>query len=273
MALKAKGKPEKDRSERWLLTYADLITLLMVFFVILYSFSIIDVRKFLSLKGSLTQAFEQGVLTGVNTTGLNTSVSGSSVQEQITASSISAQKSVASQLQQIAEASGQGESVSVTEQPQGVTVSLSAGLLFQSGTADLKPGAKQLIDQISGALKQIDNPLEIVAYTDDIPPESTNSRFRDNWDVGSARSYSVLRQLVDVDKMPEQRLSLGNRGQYTPLVPNDSPEHRAANRRVDVNIVFPRPEDQPIGNPFQVPVNPDAGPTGSPNPSPNAASK
>ena len=102
MALQSKPKPEKDRSERWLLTYADLITLLMVFFVILYSFSIIDVRKFLALKGSLTEAFEQGVLTGVNTTGLNTTVSGSSVQEQITASSISSQKSVASQLQQIA---------------------------------------------------------------------------------------------------------------------------------------------------------------------------
>jgi chemotaxis protein MotB len=272
MALQSKPKPEKDRSERWLLTYADLITLLMVFFVILYSFSIIDVRKFLSLKGSLTEAFEQGVLTGVNTTGLNTSVSGSSVQEQITASSLAAQQSVASQLQQIAEASGQGESVSVTEQPQGVTVSLSAGLLFQSGTADLKPGAKQLIDQISGALKDVDNPLEIVAYTDDIPPEKTNSKFRDNWDVGSARGYSVLRQLVDVDKVPENRLSLGNRGQYTPLYPNDSPQNRARNRRVDINIVFPGPDDQPIGSPFQVPVQPNAGP-GAAGASPSAASK
>jgi chemotaxis protein MotB len=268
MAIKSKAKPEKDRSERWLLTYADLITLLMVFFVILYSFSIIDVRKFLSLKGSLTEAFEQGVLSGVNTSGLNTSVSGSSVQQQITASSLAAQQSVASQLQQIAEASGAGESVSVTEQPQGVTVSLSAGLLFQSGTAALKPGAKQLIDQISGALKDIENPLEIVAYTDDIAPEPTNSNFKDNWQVGSARGYSVLRQLVDVDKLPEQRLALGNRGQYTPLLPNDSPENRAKNRRVDINIVFPRPEDQPIGTPFQVPVQPNAGPAGGAGPSP-----
>jgi chemotaxis protein MotB len=274
MALKAKGKPEKDRSERWLLTYADLITLLMVFFVILYSFSIIDVRKFLSLKGSLTEAFEQGVLSGVSTNGLNTSVSGSSVQQQITASSLAAQQSVASQLQQIAEASGQGESVSVTEQPQGVTVSLSAGLLFQSGTADLKPGAKRLIDQISGALNDIQNPLEVVAYTDDIAPEPTNSLFRDNWDVGSARGYAVLRQLVDVDHVAERRLALGNRGQYTPLFVNDSPEHRAANRRVDINIVFPRPEDQPIGTPFQVPVQPDAAPnSGSPAASASAASK
>src|SRR6476620_7990867 len=104
MALKAKAKPEKDRSERWLLTYADLITLLMVFFVILYSFSIIDVRKFLNLKGSLDRALNTGVLAGVNTSGLNTQVSGSSVQEQLNAASQAAQASVASQLQQIAEA-------------------------------------------------------------------------------------------------------------------------------------------------------------------------
>src|SRR5690348_10540914 len=93
MAIKSKPKPEKDRSERWLLTYADLITLLMVFFVILYSFSIIDVRKFLNLKGSLDRALNVGVLSANSTSGLNTTVSGSSVQEQLSAASQSAQAS------------------------------------------------------------------------------------------------------------------------------------------------------------------------------------
>lgn len=263
MALKSKPKPEKDRSERWLLTYADLITLLMVFFVILYSFSIIDVRKFLSLKGSLTEAFSNGVLQGVQTSGLNQTVSGSSVQTQITASNASAQASIASQLQKIAEATGEGESVTVREQPTGVTISLSAGLLFQSGTSDLKPGAKALIDQIAQPLLDISNPLEVIAYTDDVQPQATNSDFKDNWQVGAARSYSVLRYMVDTAKFPENRLSMGNRGQYTPLYPNDSPENRARNRRVDINIVFPQPGDQPIGVPFQIPVQPGAGPVGS----------
>ena len=256
MALKSKPKPEKDRSERWLLTYADLITLLMVFFVILYSFSIIDVRKFLSLKGSLTEAFNSGVLQGVQTSGLNTTVSGSSVQTQISAASTSAQASIASQLQQIAEATGDAESISVREQPSGVTISLGAGLLFQSGTADLKPGAKALLDQIATPLKESNNPLEVVAYTDDVQPQATNSQFANNWAVGAARGYSVLRYMVDTDQFPESRLSLGNRGQYSPLYPNDSAENRARNRRVDINVVFPRPQDQPIGQPFQVPAQP-----------------
>ncbi len=254
MALKAKPKPEKDRSERWLLTYADLITLLMVFFVILYSFSIIDVRKFLNLKGSLDKAFNQGNLAATSTTGLNATVSGSSVQEQLAAASSASQASVFSQLQRIAEASGEGEAFTVKEQPSGVTISLSAALLFQSGTSALKPGAKQLIDSIAGPLKEIPNPLEVIAYTDDLPPAPTNSTFNDNWGVGSARAYNVLRQFVDADNFSEERLSLGNRGQYSPLYPNDSPENRAKNRRVDISIVFPRPENEPIGTPFQIPV-------------------
>ena len=254
MAVKARPKPEKDRSERWLLTYADLITLLMVFFVILYSFSIIDVRKFLALKGSLTQAFTEGVLSGVQTSGLNQEVSGSSVQTQITASSsVTAQSSVASQLQQIAAATGLGEAVVVSRVPQGVVVSLAANVVFESGTDKLKPGAADLLNEISQPLLPLENPLEVIANTDDLPPATTNSAFKDNWDLGNARSYTVMRQLVDQDKFPPARISLGNNSQYQPLYPDDTPENRSKNRRVDVLIVFPRPEDQPIGQPFQIP--------------------
>ncbi|MGH2518661.1 MAG: flagellar motor protein MotB, partial [Chloroflexota bacterium] len=121
MALKAKAKPEKDRSERWLLTYADLITLLMVFFVILFSFSIIDVRKFKALKGSLDRAFSQGVLSGIDTSGLNQTVSGSSLQEQIAAAAENSKSSLATQVQKIAEATGAGEAVTVSQVAQGVS--------------------------------------------------------------------------------------------------------------------------------------------------------
>ncbi len=250
--IKAKSRPQKDRSERWLLTYADLITLLMVFFVILYSFSIIDVRKFLNLKGSLDKAFHQGVLSGVSTTGLETTISGSSVQEQISASNRSAQASLATELQQLAEASGLGEAVTVTQVTQGINVSLAANLLFQSGTADLKPGAADLIGQIAVPLRDLPNPIEIIANTDDVPPAPTNSKFKDNWELGSARAFTVLNVLTTANKFPEERLSIGNNGSYSPLYANDSAENRAKNRRVDVLIVFPSPNDQSLQAPFQL---------------------
>jgi len=256
MALKSKPKPEKDRSERWLLTYADLITLLMVFFVILYSFSIIDIRRFLSLKGSLDQAFNQGALSATSTTGLNDTVSGSSVQAQIAAANEAAEASLATELQQIAQASGSGQEVTISTSPAGVTLSMAANLLFQSGTGDLKPGAKQLLAQIAQPLRDIQNPIELVANTDDIQPAAGgNSSYLDNWEVGNARAHSVLRTLVDEDKFPEARLSLGNNAQFQPLPgsPNTTAENRARNRRVDIFVVFPRPEDQPIGQPFQIP--------------------
>ncbi len=253
MALKSTPKPEKDRSERWLLTYADLITLLMVFFVILYSFATIDVKKFLNLKGSLDKAFNTGVLAGISSQGLNQQLSGASVQEQIASANENAKASVASQLQKIADATGSGEAVQIVTTASGVTVSLSANVLFQSGTADLKPGAKELLTAVAQPLIGIDNPVQVVANTDDITPATTNSPFKDNWQMGNARGYAVLRVLVDQAKFPEKRLSIANNAQFQPLFPNDSPEDRAKNRRVDLMIVFPRPEDQPIGQPFSVP--------------------
>ncbi|HEU0167703.1 MAG TPA: flagellar motor protein MotB, partial [Chloroflexota bacterium] len=149
MAIKAKSRPEKDRSERWLLTYADLITLLMVFFVILFSFSIIDVKRFQDLKGSLDKAFNQGVLAGLNTTSISGQTSYGTVTEAIKSDRDNAVAAAASQLQQVVDATGAGDQVTVNEVAQGVTVSLSSDLLFQSGSAQLKPGATQLIQQIA----------------------------------------------------------------------------------------------------------------------------
>ena len=239
MALQSKPKPEKDRSERWLLTYADLITLLMVFFVILYSFSIIDVKKFEDLKGSLDKAFSAGVLSGLNTTSLNAQVAYGQVQQQIKSQNETAKASVASQLQHVADATGSGEGITVTEVTQGVNVSLASQLLFQSGTANLKPGATALLTNIATPLKDLPYPINIVSNTDELGPQSTNSQFKDNWQLGDARSYVVLRAMVDQADFPEERLSMWNKAQYAPLFPNDTPENRAKNRRVDLLIVFP----------------------------------
>src|SRR5437879_5045717 len=121
MALKSKPKPEKDRSERWLLTYADLITLLMVFFVILYSFSIIDIRRFLSLKGSLDKAFTQGNLAATSTTELNSTVPGSSEQGQLAGGQ-------RARVQRIALPGGRGQgpgAAALARQPRPVHTSVS----------------------------------------------------------------------------------------------------------------------------------------------------
>ncbi|HLY65902.1 MAG TPA: flagellar motor protein MotB [Chloroflexota bacterium] len=252
--IEATPRAQKDRSERWLLTYADLITLLMVFFVILFSFSIIDVKRFEDLKGSLDKAFSQGVLAGINTTSLSQSVAYGTVNQRIASEDQDARASVASQLQKVADATGAGDSISVIEVLQGVTISLPAELLFQSGTADLKPGATQLLGQVAEPLKDLSNPIQVVSNTDELQPQDSNSKFKDNWQLGDARSYTVLRALVDGDQFPEDRLSLWNKAQYSPLFPNDTPENRAKNRRVDLLVVFATKADasNASGPAFQV---------------------
>jgi len=266
MAIKAKPRAEKDRSERWLLTYADLITLLMVFFVILFSFSIIDVKRFEDLKGSLDKAFNQGVLAGLNTTSISAQTSYGTVTEAITSNADNATASVASQLQQVVDANGAGDEVTVNEVAQGVTVSLSSDVLFQSGSAQLKPGAATLIQHIAAPLKALDNPIQIIGNTDDLPPAATNSLYKDNFQLSQARATTVLHLLVDQNQFPPNRLSVWGKAEFAPLAPNDTPEHRAQNRRVDLLILFPTDQAPTLGG---------AAPAGAPalttGPAPKAA--
>ena len=256
MAIKAKSRPEKDRSERWLLTYADLITLLMVFFVILFSFSIIDVKRFQDLKGSLDKAFNQGVLAGLNTTSISGQTSYGTVTEAIKSDRDNAVAAAASQLQQVVDATGAGDQVTVNEVAQGVTVSRSSDLLFQSGSAQLKPGATQLIQQIATPLKTLNNPIQIIGNTDDVPPAATNSQYQDNFQLSQARANSVLHVLVDQNQFPPARLSVWGKGEFAPIAPNDTPEHRAQNRRVDLLILFPTDQAPafPSGSPAAAPA-------------------
>src|SRR5439155_1391650 len=81
-----------------------------------------------------------------------------------------------------------------------------------------------LLAQVSEPLKSLPNPLQIVSNTDELGPQSTNSQYPNNWLLGNARSYVVLRALVDGNRFPEDRLSLWNKAQYSPMFPNDSPE-------------------------------------------------
>src|SRR5581483_2595658 len=267
MAVKATSRPEKDRSERWLLTYADLITLLMVFFVILYSFSIIDVKRFQDLRGSLDQAFSQNVMAGLNATSLSESVAYGNAQQRVLSSVETAKVSAASQLQRAINASGAGDAAPVVQAAQGVTIRLKADVLFQSGTAALKPAGVDLLVRLGDTLNSLPNQIQIIGNTDDLPPAATNSAFTSNWQMGQARAYSVLRVLVDRDKLPENRLSLWSKGQYDPVVPNTSAENRALNRRVDLLVVFQQLEDVPFvpftlplsGNSPQPPANPAVG--------------
>lgn len=223
----------KENNERWLLTYADLITLLMVFFVLLFSMSTTDKRKFQELAASLHQAFNVNVLSGsqpsvIAAGGAPISVS---TQEQQDYQQVLARVKQFEQSNNIPTAQ-----ISTQVTSEGIAVTISGVLLFYNGTDQIKPDGMTLLAQLGAYLATIPNPLRVEGHTDDIPVQS--AQYPTNWELSAARAVAVTRYLAERANVAPQRLSAVGFGQYQPIVPNDSRVHREENRRAVIVILY-----------------------------------
>jgi chemotaxis protein MotB len=234
------GEGGHENAERWLLTYADLITLLMVFFVVLYSMSQSDATKFHAISAALEQAFNLDVLKGHNTNGLNegTPAVTTPVQDLFTspehAGEVSRLQEVIQQAAQ-ANASDQNPTVQVGSDKEGVVIRLSGSYLFDSGRAELKPNSLGILDAIAAELRALPNDVRVDGHTDSTPIDSP--RYPTNWELSAARAVTVTRYLSESAGIPAARLTAAGYGEYRPLAPNDTREHRALNRRVEIHIL------------------------------------
>jgi chemotaxis protein MotB len=260
--------------ERWLITYADMITLLLAVFITLYALSDTNMRKFVAFAQSLSAAFNTDVFQGSQaftvTTGQETAPDVGSLDagQGIVASDY---RAISALVSDVAIAGGLVGQVEVARVPEGISIRVSSSLLFPSGRAQLAPRALDLVDRIAQVLAPLPNPLRIEGHTDDQPP--VGSEFRDNWELSAARAVAVLERLV-ADGLTPSRLSAAGYGQYRPLVPNTDAVARARNRRVDILILYP-PAGQPapsagIASPSAVPSGPATPATGGPGISPGA---
>jgi chemotaxis protein MotB len=225
--------------ERWLVSYADFITLLMVLFVVLYSMGQTDVERYKALAEGLRRAFGGQVLLvdpGINESGAGTGESSPNPVEvegfpPRTTDSVD----VAADLTSLLSAAGLSNGISVQNNIEGLLLSLSETLLFEPDGAELLPEAYPVLDKIAAMLATIENDVRVTAYTDDTPP--ADRRYATNWELSAARSASIVRYLVDQGITPA-RLSAVGRGEYQPLFPNDTPEHRQFNRRAEIAVVY-----------------------------------
>lgn len=224
--------------ERWLLTYADMITLLMAFFIMMYSMSVLNREKFAKAAAGLRAQFgpqkwrfSSGAGAGAaDAPSRAISQRKKAVEPQMTL------ESVQQQLEDYIKAN-ELEMVVMTEQEtRGLVISMvSDNLLFDKGKAELRLQALELLDQIAGLLEQIPNPVSVEGHTCDIP--ISTSRFPSNWELSAARACSVIRYLIDEHGIAPRRLSAAGFADTRPVVPNTSPEARARNRRVDIVIL------------------------------------
>ena len=236
-----KEEHEEHHDERWLVSYADFITLLMVLFVVLYSMGQVNVEKYKQLAESMRTAFTIGGAAQVVDSQINqaggTSEDGSSkpivvpgIPEGPTQS-----EEVAGQLTSMLSAQNLGNQVSVQTNVEGVLISLSENLIFKNDQVELPPEAFQILNTIVEMLRPIDNKVRLVGHTNNVP--STNPIYPTNWELSLARAMTVAKYLIKSGIAPE-RLIVSGQGEYAPVFPNDTEEHKGLNARVEIVIIY-----------------------------------
>ena len=266
MSRRSAHAAEHESEERWLLTYADMITLLMALFMVLFSISSVNISKYQTLQAALKAAFSGSVLPGgtsVQQTGnspsSSQSPSASSEPEAIvpTTPSIGANggaskgakaalaaqvnqenlKEVQKLVQQYVAAHGLSSVVKTAIDSQGLQITIESDhVLFTSGSAELQPSAAPLLGDIANLVQDVvpKNPIVVEGYTDSVPTHT--ALYPSNWYLSTDRANAVLQFLLNRSVNP-QRLSAEGYASLDPLASNATPVGRAENRRVVIGVL------------------------------------
>ena len=233
--------------ERWLVSYADFITLLFAFFTTMYAISTVDARKLAPMASSLQKAFDapsgDGVLMSGGPAGAGMDAARPRVAEPVVVMATGKRLSeVRAQLaKELADAVDSGR-LELSEDPRGLVLSLPEGATFDIGRAEVSDSARELIARLARTLGPLGNAIRIEGHTDDTPIHT--ARYGSNWELSTARASAVVAFLIETHGFGPQRLSAAGYGEFHPRVPNDSPETRARNRRVDIVVLNPASADQ-----------------------------
>lgn len=217
-----------DNPDRWLLTYADLITLLLAFFIVMYSMSRLDAKKF----GEVTEQL-QAVLKGGNNAILRANDKKSSKGQGVLR--IGKLKMLQQLIDKKFEQVDKQTTIRTEVTERGLVVHIMETALFNEGSEKLRNAALNVLDLIYEQIKNTKNHIRIEGHTDDRPIK--NVSFSSNWELSVARATSVVEYFVESHNFPAERISALGYGEFRPLVPNTSIENRAQNRRVDVVIL------------------------------------
>ncbi|MGE5396016.1 MAG: flagellar motor protein MotB [Chitinophagales bacterium] len=236
-----KKKPEKEENaERWLLTYSDLITLLMVFFVIMYSISTVNAQKMAAVAQALSQVLSGKEMTVLEEPGPSLAPGKSGQKLKQEAAQKSEMEKIKKQVTEyIKNQSTLDKNISknivIIEQERGLVISIKDTLLFPEGSATLTPRARNIVCEVGKSLKSISNYIRVEGHTDNLPIHT--QQFPSNWELSVVRATNVAHVLNEETGIAPERLSASGYSEYRPLAPNDSELHRQMNRRVDIVIL------------------------------------
>ncbi len=228
-------EPEES-TDRWLVSYADFITLLFAFFVVMYSISNVNMGKYRVLSDSVMTAFSAQS----NSPFPVGSQLGISVQRAPIAVGLIGQTGLVSMQETAAELDNRLKKwvkkgmIAVKGNEKWLEIEIKSSLLFNSGDAVLSADAANILSELTAVVGATKNPLYVSGYTDDVP--INNRRYPTNWELSSARSASVVRLLAQNGINPARMGAIGY-GEFRPLVANDSELNRQKNRRVVIRVM------------------------------------
>jgi len=227
---------EEQSTDRWLVSYADFITLLFAFFVVMYSISNVNLGKYRVLSNSVMTAFSAqsnspfpiGAQLGI------------SVQRAPIALGLSGQtgkvsmKETAAELDERLKQWVKKGMIAVKGNEKWLEIEIKSKLLFKSGEAVLSNEANNILAELTQVVASMNNPLYVSGYTDDVPIKT--GRYPSNWELSAARSASVVRLLAQKGINPERMGAIGY-GEFRPIADNNSDVNRQKNRRVVIRIM------------------------------------
>lgn len=250
---------DRENHDRWLISYADFITLLFAFFVVMYAVSAVNESKYRVLAEALGDAFGK-TPTQADTPVPNLQpakplppdVKQRTLKQQQALEEREHMKEVANNLLEAMGPLVKEGKVRVTQSRRGVTIEINANVLFKAGEASLEPGSLDVLRAVAHTLAREPFNLEITGHTDNVPINSP--QFPSNWELSAVRASSVVRLFADNGIAPERLYAIGREASQ-PVASNATPEGRARNRRVELLILSSMPDVVE-----EIPVKPKAAP-------------
>ncbi|MDT7041871.1 flagellar motor protein MotB [Candidatus Nitronereus thalassa] len=232
---KKKKHEEHENHERWLVSYADFITLLFAFFVVMYSVSSVNEGKYRVLSESMVSAFtNQKPLGQMSVVELPLEQSRPAMEKDIQKRPDDFQVyiQVANALESLDHGSAD---VSVQNTARGISIKIKDEVAFDSGSVELKREVREILDLLAALVKNLPNLISVEGHTDTIPIRS--AQFPSNWELSAARSAALVRYFINQHQLSPERFSATGFGGERPLESNETSEGRSANRRVEIVIL------------------------------------
>jgi len=262
-----RGNESGGGAPEWMTTFSDLMTLLLTFFILLYSFSSVSNDKFMKAAGSLQDSFvgsgQKSILTGgqwIPEKNEEAEIDDSAALSEMEAAAVEAAKAEIAQAEVLAsegktmiavdpevikmyqevidfiEKNGLSEELSLSMDADGVYMNVKEAILFHPGSAVITESGTAALQKVAELVGNFENKVVIEGHTDNVPHH--DQKFESNWELSAGRAISVLRHLAEQQNIDPARLSAVGYGEYHPLEPNDTAEQRAVNRRVNIVLVY-----------------------------------